>query len=101
MICSRRIGRPGLGALLGGVTLQAMARRTVLALCACLALAFGLAACGSSDNSSSSTAGASTTGSGAAKVDTAAAKAAIQPYIGQPSAFPVTDQLKKVPKGAT
>src|SRR3954447_12080848 len=78
-----------------------MARRTVLALCACLALAFGLAACGSSDNSSTGTAGASSASAGAGKSDTAAAKAAIQPYIGQPSAFPVTDQLKKVPKGAT
>jgi ribose transport system substrate-binding protein len=66
-----------------------------------LALAIGLAACGSSNNSSTGTSAASTGSSTAAKVDKAAAAAAIAPYIGKPSAFPVTEQLKKVPKGAT
>jgi ribose transport system substrate-binding protein len=75
-----------------------MARRTVLALIACLALAFGLAACGSSTSSSSGT-GTGTSGGGA--VDTAAAQAAIQPYLGKPSPFPVTEALKQVPKGET
>ena len=34
-------------------------------------------------------------------MDTAAAQAAIKPYTGQPSAFPVTENLKAVPKGKT
>lgn len=69
---------------------------------ACLALAFGLAACGGDDdNSSSSSASSSGTTTTAAKVDKAAAAAAIAPYIGKPSPFPVTDALKKVPKGST
>lgn len=79
-------------------------RKTVLAMVACLALAFGVAACGSDSNSSSSTSGstgASTASNTASKVDKAAALAAIKPYIGQPSAFPVTETLKKVPKGST
>jgi ribose transport system substrate-binding protein len=84
------------------VTLHQLARRTVLVFIACLALAFGLAACGSDDNNDNSSGGAATTASSSApKVDKAAAEAAIKPYIGQPSAFPVTEQLKKVPKGST
>ena len=78
-----------------------LARRSVPPL-ACLVLAFGLAACGSSSDDSSATGSASNASTNAAaKVDTAAASAALKPYIGQPSAFPVTEQLKKVPKGAT
>jgi ribose transport system substrate-binding protein len=82
------------------VTLHQLGRRTVL-LFACLALAVGLAACGSSNKSSSSTSSSSNATQTTAKVDKAAAQGAIQPYIGQPSAFPVTEALKKVPKGAT
>ena len=79
-----------------------LARRTVLAFIACLALALGLAACGSGDDSTSGSGGAATAASGSAqKVDTAAAEAAIKPYIGRPSAFPVTEKLKEVKKGAT
>lgn len=79
------------------------ARRTVLVTVACVALAFGLAACGSDSDSSTSTgsSGASTASGSATKVDKAAALAAITPYIGQPSAFPVTEALKKVPTGST
>src|SRR5690349_11608977 len=80
-----------------------MARRTVLALIACLALAFGLAACGSSksktSSSSSSSASSSTTSSSSAS-SKAAAQAAVASYIGKPSAFPVTEPLKSVKKGA-
>jgi ribose transport system substrate-binding protein len=65
---------------------------------ACLALAFGLAACGSSGSSTSS---GTTASSSAPKADTAAAASAIKPYIGQPGAFPVTEPLKSVKKGAT
>jgi ribose transport system substrate-binding protein len=83
-----------------GVTLHPLARKTVAGTLACLALALGLAACGSSKSNTSSSA-ASTSSSNAAKVDKAAADTAIQPYIGHPSAFPVTENLKKVPKGAT
>jgi ribose transport system substrate-binding protein len=82
------------------VTLQHLARRTVLVFVACLSLALCLAACGSSDNSTG-TSGSSTASSSAPKADTAAAEAAIKPYVGQPSAFPVTDPLKAVKKGAT
>jgi ribose transport system substrate-binding protein len=82
--------------------LQPPARRTVLVTLACLSLAFGVAACGSSSSGgSSSTGAAATTGGSAQNADKAAALAAIQPYIAQPSAFPVTDPLKKVPKGST
>jgi ribose transport system substrate-binding protein len=35
------------------------------------------------------------------KVDVAAARAVIQPYIGHPNGFPVTQPLAKVPTGAT
>jgi ribose transport system substrate-binding protein len=71
-------------------------------LVACLALAFGLTACGgddSSDSSKTSSSGGSSTS--AAKANTAAAEAAVKPYIGQPSPFPVTEPLKSVKKGAT
>jgi ribose transport system substrate-binding protein len=62
-------------------------RRLVLAPAMALTCA-GLAACGSSNSSSGSTA---PTG----KADLAAASAAIAPYIGKPSAFPVDRPLAK------
>jgi ribose transport system substrate-binding protein len=85
------------------VTLHQPARRTVLVALACLSVAFGVAACGSSSDggTSSSSGSAAATSTGGANADKAAALSAIQPYIGQPSAFPVTDPLKKVPKGST
>ena len=69
-----------------------------VALLAVLALALGIAACGSSSSSSNS---ANTSGGSGGSVDTAAAQAAIAPYVGHPSAFPVTQSLKSVKKGAT
>lgn len=82
------------------MTLHLLARRSVLVLSACLALTFGLAACGSSnDKSSSSSSTSSTSSSGSG--DTAAADAAVAKYIGKPSPFPVTEPLKSVKKGAT
>jgi ribose transport system substrate-binding protein len=68
-------------------------RRLVLAPALALACA-GIAACGSNDNTTS---GGATAGGGqpAAKADVAAAKAAIAPYIGKPSAFPVDRPLTK------
>jgi ribose transport system substrate-binding protein len=81
--------------------LHPTARRTVPVTLACLALAFGLAACGSDDSSDTSSSAASTASASAPKVDEATALAAIKPYIGQPSAFPVTEALKKVPTGST
>ena len=80
-----------------------LARRTVLALSACLALALGLAACGSSGDKSSSTSSTSSTSSStsASSGNKAAADAAVKPYIGKPSPFPVTEPLKSVKKGAT
>jgi ribose transport system substrate-binding protein len=51
-----------------------------------------LAACGGDDDDDGD-------GSGGA-ADTAAAEAAIQPFIAEPSAFPVTEPLDRVPSGA-
>lgn len=67
-------------------------------LLGCLALILGLAACGSSSSSSSASA---TTDASGSSTDNAAAAAAIKPYVGQPSAFPVTEPLKSIKKGAT
>src|SRR3954454_21974609 len=83
------------------MTLRLLASRTVLVPIACLAIAFGLAACGSSSTSSTSSSSGSSTSAGSSNSGKAAATAAVKPYIGQPSAFPVTDQLKSVKKGAT
>lgn len=73
-----------------------------------LALAVGLAACGGSSSSSSSSSSGSSTGGGgeenvaASGGEQAAAEAAIEPYVGHPSPFPVTEPLKELPpKGAT
>jgi ribose transport system substrate-binding protein len=56
--------------------------------------ALGLAACGSSSDSTS------TSASSSAKADVAAAKDAIAPYTGKPSAFPVDKPLPaKLPAG--
>lgn len=78
-------------------------KKVVSATVICLALALGLAACGSSSDSSNSstssgTSASNTAGSGSGA---AAAAAAIKPYVGHPSAFPVTQPLQRVPKGAT
>jgi ribose transport system substrate-binding protein len=79
-----------------------------LALLAFLAVAIGLAACGGSGSSSSSSSSSSTAAATSATAETGgsgdvAAKAAkvVEPFIGHPSAFPVTEALKEVPKGAT
>jgi len=83
-----------------------------LAAIAVLTMALVLAACGSSGGSSSSgestaasesSAGAETTASesGGSSRRIATAKKEIGPYIGRPSAFPVTEKLKEVPEGAT
>lgn len=83
--------------------MKGTSRRVVLAVIAVLALALALAACGGSSSSSSSSSSASTSEgeSEGGTADVAAATEAITPYIGQPSAFPVTDPLAKLPKGAT
>jgi hypothetical protein len=70
-------------------------------LLGCLALTLGIAACGSSGSSSSSNGSAASTSGSASATDNAAAAAAIKSYVGQPSAFPVTDPLKSIKKGAT
>jgi ribose transport system substrate-binding protein len=86
---------------LEGVTLHRLMSRTVL-LFACLALVVGLAACGGDNkSSSSSTGGTSSSNGGSTAGNNAAAEAAIKPYIGKPSPFPVTEPLKSVKKGAT
>ena len=75
----------------------------LLLMCLCSALLF--AACGgSSGSSSSSTASSAGTTSGeeaeAEGGGTAAAAATVKPFIGKPSAFPVTEALKELPTGA-
>lgn len=75
---------------------RGIGRKAIVGLIACLALALGVAACGSSDDSTTSSGG-----SGGGTADLAAANAGIKPYVGQPGAFPVVDKLNKVPKGAT
>jgi ribose transport system substrate-binding protein len=74
------------------------ARRAVPTLIACTGLALGMAACSSSSSDSSTS---STASARAAGVDQAAAAAAIRPYVGHPSEFPITEPLKQVKKGAT
>lgn len=61
-----------------------------------VACALAIAACGSSSNDS----GGSSAGAGGSKsADVAAAKAAIAPFTGHPSPFPITTPLKKRPTG--
>lgn len=60
----------------------------------------GKAAAGSSSGSSTSDVAAARSSSGSSASTVAAAAAAIQPYVGHPSPFPVTDKLTRVPKGA-
>ncbi|WP_433171415.1 sugar ABC transporter substrate-binding protein [Actinoallomurus sp. CA-150999] len=67
------------------------------ALIASVGLALGMAACSSGGPSGDG----SSTGAASAGVDKAAVTAAIKSYVGQPSAFPITDPLKQVRKGAT
>lgn len=63
------------------------------------ASAMSLAACGSSDDGGSDTKTAST-GGAAATASVADAKAAVAPFVGRPSPFPVTAPLKRRPVGA-
>jgi ribose transport system substrate-binding protein len=69
-------------------------RVQVVPLLLTAALLASVAACGSSSSTGSST---STTSGEGSNADVAAAKAAIAPYTGQPSAFPATEKLDKLP----
>jgi ribose transport system substrate-binding protein len=85
--------------------LQISLGRVVPTLVLSLALTLGVAACGGGNSSSgSSSSPSSETGGSTAASEGggAAAKAAevVAPYVGHPSPFPVTEPLKKVPKGA-
>lgn len=85
----------------------------LLLMCLCAALL--LAACGggsSSSSSSTSTSEAESSEPSGGETETAAenseasggvaaAAATVKPFIGKPSAFPVTEKLKEIPKGAT
>jgi ribose transport system substrate-binding protein len=83
----------------------------LLALAAMIVAAMVFAACGGGGSSSSSTEAASTSAESetteasseesGGEAGIAAAKAAIAPYIGQASPFPVTEKLKKLPTGDT
>jgi len=73
-------------------------------LVACVAM-LTLSACGSSGSSTGST-GSTSTQTAATTTSNAAAEgqqaaSVVAPYIGKPSAFPVTEKLNKPPKGAT
>jgi ribose transport system substrate-binding protein len=65
-------------------------RFKVLAALVAAATTLVIVACGDDDGN----------GGGGGEADVAAAKAAIQPILDQPSPFPVTEPLNKVPKGA-
>lgn len=79
--------------------------KSVLTLAALMLFSIALAACGSSSSSTSepestaATTESEKSSGGQEEANIAAAKKAIQPYIGQPSPFPVTEPLKKRPKG--
>lgn len=84
-------------------------RWVVLAVFAVLALALVGVACGGGSDTGSSgateaeetTSGGEEEGGGGEEAGgAAAAKEVVAPYIGQPSPFPVTEDLKEVPKGA-
>lgn len=69
-----------------------------LAVVLTVAAAMVLAACGgSSSGSKTETTATTTAGASTSEVDIAAAKEFIAPYVGQPSAFPATEPLKKKP----
>lgn len=72
--------------------------KTLVAAAGLLAASLSIVACGGGSSSSSSNATGESEASG--KTDVAAAKATIMPYVGHPSPFPVTENLKEVPKGA-
>ena len=78
-----------------------LGRRFFPVLLVCFALALGLVACGGDDDDDGGGATASGGSDGGGQVDKAAVESVIKPYIGQPSAFPVTDPLKEVKTGAT
>lgn len=90
-------------------------RRSAIVALFVFVLALGLAACGGGSSSSSGgsttesesseapkggeTENASEESAGGSGGGAAAAKEVIAEYVGQPSAFPVTEKLKSVPKG--
>jgi ribose transport system substrate-binding protein len=82
------------------------ARRRVAPIVGAAVVAVGIGACGSGSGSGSGQTSTSTTstGPGQAAASSAArqkAEAAIEPLVGQPSAFPVTTPLKRLPRGAS
>jgi ribose transport system substrate-binding protein len=91
-----------------GMTKGLCGRLAVLTSAA--ALAMGLAACGSSSSTSSSSGGLASSGASTSPVQnasattgatqTAGAEAAVAPYLGHPSPFPVAEPLKsRIPAG--
>jgi len=77
--------------------------RPLLVLVAVLVAAAAITACGGGDDSTSSSTGGTSSGTETSSSGNglAEAKAAIAPFVGQPSPFPVTEALKEVPEGAT
>jgi ribose transport system substrate-binding protein len=77
---------------------QSVAARSVLVSVVAALAAVGVAACGSSDSSdTSSSGGATTAATSGGGADQAAATAAIKPYVGKPTPFPVDRPLKEKP----
>jgi len=76
--------------------------RVLLVIASAAMLAVALAACGDDGGSSTGSASSSTDAASTQQSDaTTKAAAFVAPYIGKPSPFPVTEPLKKIPKGAT
>ena len=74
-----------------GARPQRSTARTMLVMSAAVAVAVSLAACGSGSSAGS----ASDLSEAASSANVDAARAAIAPFIGHPSAFPVTETLAK------
>lgn len=75
-------------------------RNPLLSLVATTGAVLALAACGSSSDGKSGT-GTTSASSGGGSADVTGAKAAVAPFIGRPSPFPVTERLVRRPEGAT
>lgn len=75
-------------------------RNPLLSLVATAGAVLALAACGSSSDDGAGT-GTTSASAGGGSADVTGAKAAVAPFIGRPSPFPVTDRLIRRPEGAT
>lgn len=75
-------------------------RNPLVSLVATAGAVLALAACGSSSDDGAGT-GTTSASAGGGSADVSGAKAAVAPFIGRPSPFPVTERLSRRPEGAT